>query len=148
MDKIQFTFPESIKTREDQLNGIMEFLVNRTAGFNRDNFDCIVLHEDEQNVRSFMLHKIVTVVSMTKVIPIYVDRWLATAPWYQDKFDNLIKVGTRKLRNVENTLRCLEFSTACYGEESDGTGVRIFDGFTDDDLFELAEVLYGYDGGK
>lgn len=145
MEKIPFNFPEGM-TREDQLNRMMEFIVNRAAGFNKDNFDSIIMQQEFDGVKSFMLYRTVSIIAMIKNMPIYVYESFGAVPWMKEKNENVHFVSERKLDRMIKKGKPLMFSTRCYGDDPqcDNNGIYIFDGITESELTEIATTLYDY----
>lgn len=144
--ELQFEFPEGISD-EDKANKLMEFLVNRTAQFNRDKFDEIYLLDLKDDVESFMMYKIMAFVAIGTSIAIKMPYSAKKLPYFNQDNDNQI-FGVRFILSYQakKYAGALQFSSYTVGQEHPEFDTRpnIFLGFTHETLAFIADTLYDY----
>ena len=143
---IKFDYPGGVRDKLDKLNYQMSFIVNRAAAFNRAKFDRIVVRNLPQGHKGYIFYRAILTIAMVKNIRIIFHKDVQKIDWVD--LTNLYSyfLGERKFNKTAQLKGGLEFDWSCEDDPKTlQVNPRIFSGFDNDMLVEIANKLYEYE---
>lgn len=136
---LEFKFPEYMTERLDQLNGVMEFIVNRAAAEVNDSKNIGLLNK-EDSLLSFITYRVANIVAVSKGTSLFLTKeLLGTAPWIDKTSHLLFPLDKENINKIE----IIFTGKSDENFEEPGT-LRIFRGIRPSIISEIAIDLYGY----
>ena len=129
----------------DRVNIYMQFLVNRTAAFNKDKYKYFIIDKVKETECDYVYYHILSVVSIITQIPIYVTKKIKRMSWKDELTYSTIPTNYFKLFYLKLKGKGLQFSLKTLDNQiHTNKKPQIFLGFTTKTIQKIAEKLYAY----
>ena len=142
MIEIEFDL-SAYDTKEDKANAVMQFIVNRAAGFNKTLYNQAYI-EFEDSAAGAVAYELCFILATFTGIKVYAPRGLKKCRFY--KRNSLIKPKFNfQLKRIKDSVFTMFWDgTSTCDNELDNPWPKLFYGLTSAQVKEIAEVLYGW----